>query len=104
MLESFKAAGLDPIVLDENTDFSKLVVASNKHETNTEFLTRIMAHGCPTGALVQGMIMRAVESFAKVVAAEPDPNVFDSMFINGEAWRATGVWLTEQFETRYAKG
>jgi len=62
MLESFKAAGLDPIVIDENTDFSKLVVA-----------------------------------------AEPGPNVFDSMFINGEAWRATGVWLTEQFETRYAK-
>lgn len=69
-----------------------------KHETNTEFITRIMEHGCPTGALVQPFIIEAISVAAHRFSKDP---IMDGGFIDPEAWMETAQWLKSELEKKY---
>lgn len=66
-----------------------------KHETNVEFVTRMMEF-CPTGALSQAFIIEAIGRYAKLVAENPP--IPDTDFLSGEAWKRTGDWINAQMK------
>ena len=35
----------------------------NEHETNEQFIARIMSFGCPTGPLIQAFIIQALRTY-----------------------------------------
>lgn len=70
-----------------------------KHETNTEFVTRIMNFGCPTGALVQPFIIEAISVAAHRFSKDP---IMDGGLIDPEAWMETAQWVKSELERKYA--
>lgn len=68
-------------------------------ETNTEFITRIMEVGCPTGALIQPFVIEALTRYAQQVAESPA--IADTALLSGEAWKETGEWLLSEINKRY---
>lgn len=93
-IDAMDAAGLKPIIVDEDTDLEL-----KRCETNEEFLVRIMNYGCPHGALVQPFVIEALMRYARDVAAAP---AFEgNAFVSGEAWKRVGVWLLGELEAKY---
>lgn len=68
----------------------------NKHETNIEFVTRLMEFS-PVGALSQLFIIAAIDNYSKAVAAAPP---IEHVLINGEAWKRTAEWVQQELENR----
>lgn len=103
-IEALQASGLNPIVIDENTDFDTLLdqlpqPPRTKCESNDEFLARVMNWGCPTGALIQPFIIEALIRYSKEVAASEKE--WDNGLIDHASWKATGVWLLGELEKKY---
>lgn len=96
LIENLEASGLKPIVIDEDFDFATLSV---KRESNTEFLTRIMNVGCPTGSLIQAFVIEALTRYSKDVL-ESD-NEWDNGLINSVTWSATAEWLKAELDKKY---
>jgi len=72
----------------------------SKHETNEQFVKRIMNH-CPTGALSQAFIITAIEWYAReVIAAGLEDQ--GASFINPEAWTATAEYVLGELDRQYA--
>jgi hypothetical protein len=94
--EALEASGHKPIYIDEDTDIEQAVLG--RHETNTEFITRIMEFGCPTGALIQPFVIEALRSYAERYAVNPIP---ENNFINPEAWMETAQWALAELEKKY---
>lgn len=68
-----------------------------RHETNTEFVTRIMASGCPTGALIEPFIITALQKYSEqCIAAGPEQ--FHSALLHGPAWVATAKFVLKETE------
>lgn len=103
-IEALQAAGLEPIIIDDADDLGRqLDSLLRKRETNTEFLSRIMTFGCPTGPLVQPFIMYAVEYYAQAVS-RVDVAELDNGLFSGEDWKATGAWLESELAKHYGRG
>ena len=98
VVNMLKAAGLDPIVIDESFDFTTLR-RRVKHETNEEFLVRVLNYGCPTGPLIQAFIMEAVTRYAHETAASDE--TWDNGLINSATWKSTAVWLKAELDKKY---
>ena len=72
----------------------------SKHETNEQFVKRLMNH-CPTGALSQAFIITAIVWYAReVIAAGLEGE--ENSFINPEAWTATAEYVLGQLDQQYA--
>jgi len=95
-LEMLEASGLRPIYVDEDTDIEQEV--RKRWETNTEFVTRIMQVGCPTGALVQPFIIEAIRRYAAEYAVNPIP---ENGLISPDAWMETAQWSSSELEKKY---
>ena len=70
----------------------------NHNETNTEFVNRIMTVGCPTGSLIQIMVIEALAQYAENYSVNPIPN---SGLVDAEAWMETAQWLKSEMERKY---
>lgn len=70
----------------------------SKIETNTEFITRIMEEGCPTGALIQPFVIEALSKYASACSVTPIP---DGGLVDPEAWMETAQWLKSELEKKY---
>jgi len=99
VIDHFKAAGLEPIVIDENTDFGKL---PRVRETNTEFITRVMEF-CPHGPLGQAFILHALDVYCQLVEAADETEFDNGMFSSG-AWKGVGKWMQGELDARFEKG
>lgn len=100
-IEALSASGLNPVIIDEHTDFEKLNNhMRSKFETNEEFLSRIMNFGCPTGALIQPFVIQALTVFSKMVIAAGEDEC-DTPLVCGEAWVNTAKWLKEELDKKY---
>ncbi len=70
-----------------------------RHETNVEFLTRVMEEGCPTGSLIQALVLEALVQYCDELAEAEVP---DTVFMSGKVWKDTGAWLREQITEHLA--
>lgn len=76
-----------------------------KHETNVEFLTRVMEFS-RSGALMQGFILQAIEQYANAVKNAPivEPKEEEG-FINFAphpvVWRDCAIELLQEIEQHY---
>lgn len=75
-------------------------VLKQKHETNEEFIVRIMNWGCPTGALVQPFIIQALTTYANMVITA-GPKECDSSMLSGKAWVATAEFVKKELDAKY---
>lgn len=98
LIEQLEASGLKPIVIDENTDFEN-IFRPTKHETNEEFIVRVMNFGCPTGGLIQAFIVEALCSYAADVVTSEE--TWDNGLISSVAWKRTGQWLLDELNKKY---
>lgn len=73
-----------------------------KHESNCEFLDRIMNFGCPTGALIQAFVMQAIEQYARNVIAAP-PESMDSPIMSGATWQKTAKFALAEIEKHFER-
>lgn len=96
LLEGLEAAGLNPIVIDENFDFARMPLL---RETNTEFVTRVMTVGCPTGALIQAFVIEALTRYADDVVESTD--VWDNGLISHDTWKKTAAFLKAELDKKY---
>jgi len=71
-----------------------------KHETNDEFVQRVMNFGCPTGALIQAFIIQAMTTYSNMVI-HAGPAACESPLLSGEAWVGTANWLKQQLDSKY---
>lgn len=94
--DHLRAAGLNPVVIDEHFDFESLVPPT---ETNEQFLQRIMTVGCPTGALIQAFVIEGLITYCYEVKASEGE--WDNGLINSAAWRRTGDWLLTELKKKY---
>lgn len=100
-LDALRASGLNPILVDENTDFDEVfkdLIMPKKVETNVQFIERIMTQGCPTGALIQPFIIEALRRYAEAYAETPIP---ENDLLSPEAWTKTAQWLKSELEKKY---
>lgn len=74
---------------------------TKEHETNTEFIERIMSFGCPTGPLIQPFIIEALTNYSRKVVKN-GPEVYDNALVRGEAWHRTAKWLKGELDEKYA--
>lgn len=72
----------------------------NVHETNEQFIARIMSFGCPTGPLIQAFVIQALRNYAEAVSDAPAESL-DSPLLSGESWKATAKWLKSELERKY---
>ena len=101
LIEGLEAAGLKPVVVDENTDISEAIMRRHRVETNEEFVVRIMNFGCPSGELIQAFVIEALTCYALNVAiTEEEPAGWPEL-LSFDAWHATGVWLRAELEKKY---
>lgn len=93
LIKELEASGLNPIVIDEDTDFETMSLPM----TNIDFVTDLMTYN-PAGALCQPFIIEAISRYAKeVMVAEPWP---DDVMISFEAWRACAEHINKKIENR----
>ena len=69
-----------------------------KPETNVEFIERILTFGCPTGVMVQAMVIEALTRYVAHYAVNPIP---ENDFINPDAWMETAQWLKSELDKKY---
>lgn len=94
-VDALRASGLNPIVIDEDTDFDSL--PNFRQMNNVEFVEDLMERN-PAGALVQAFILEAIGRYAKQVCeAEPWP---DDVMVSFEAWQACAKHIVKKFEER----
>ena len=94
-VDALRASGLNPIVIDEDTDFDSL--PNFRQMNNVEFVEDLMERN-PAGALVQAFILEAIGRYAKEVCkAEPWP---DDVMISFEAWQTCAKHIVKKFEER----
>ena len=95
LVDALRASGLNPIVIDEDTDFDSL--PNFRQMNNVEFVEDLMERN-PAGALVQAFILEAIGRYAKEVCkAEPWP---DDVMISFEAWQTCAKHIVKKFEER----
>ena len=94
-IDALRASGLNPVVIDENTDIEEVVNA--KRETNEEFIVRIM-NWCPHGPIIQAFIIDALGRSADHFSQHRIP---DGGFIHPDMWQETAQWLKEELEKKY---
>ena len=70
-----------------------------KHETNEEFIVRMM-NFAKSGPLMQAFIIDSLTKHAER-CADVDASVFDSPMLNGEAWKACAVELKSELDKKY---
>ena len=71
------------------------VTGERRHETNEEFLSRVMTSGCPTGMLVQPFVITALQKYAEqCIAAGPEK--FTRALLHGPAWVATAEFVLKE--------
>lgn len=70
------------------------------HETNEQFIKRIMTHGCPTGSLVRVFVIGALERFSDDVI-KAGPEKCDSAILDGEAWVKTAEFVRAEIKKTY---
>jgi hypothetical protein len=99
-IEALEASGLQPIVVDENTDIGN-EISKALRETNSEFIQRVMNVGCPTGGLVQPFIVEALVSYCINVKDSDGSDWPSNGFISYEAWKNTATWLLAELEAKY---
>lgn len=67
----------------------------DRHETNEEFLARLMPSGGPTGMLIQPFVITALQKYAEqCIAAGPDK--FTSALLHGPAWVETAKFVLKE--------
>lgn len=94
-VDALRASGLNPIVIDEDTDFDSL--PNFRQMNNVEFVEDLMERN-PAGALGQAFILEAIGRYAKEVCkAEPWP---DDVMISFEAWQTCAKHIVKKFEER----
>jgi len=71
------------------------------HETNEEFIQRIMTVGCPTGALVQVFVIDALEKYAMFVTSSQIPTWGADGIIEKQAWIDTAAWVLKEIQQKY---
>jgi hypothetical protein len=99
-IEQLKAAGLDPIVLDEDTDFGEVLGNRlRKYESNTEFVSRVMEFGCPTGALIQAFVIEALTRYADDVLDTDE--YWENGLIDSVVWKRTAEFLKSELDKKY---
>ena len=72
----------------------------HEHETNEQFIARIMRFGCPTGPLIQAFVIQALRTYAEAVSEAPAESL-DSPLLCGESWKATAIWLKTELNRKY---
>lgn len=93
LIKALEASGLNPIVIDEDTDFETMSLPM----TNIDFVTDLMTYN-PAGGLCQAFIIEAISRYAKeVMNSEPWP---DDVMISFEAWRACAEHINKKIENR----
>ncbi|MBK1683439.1 hypothetical protein [Rhodoferax fermentans] len=105
-IEALRASGLNPIVIDEDTDLDSALgellgetATPPRPETNEEFIARVMNFGCPTGALIQSFIIEALMQYSQKVS-ESDA-VWDNGLLNSATCKRTAVWLLAEINAKY---
>ena len=94
-VDALRASGLNPIVIDEDTDFDSL--PNFRQMNNVEFVEDLMERN-PAGALVQAFILEAIGRYAKEICeAEPWP---DDIMVSFEAWQTCAKHIVKKFEER----
>lgn len=93
LIKELEASGLNPIVIDEDTDFETMSLPM----TNIDFVTDLMTYN-PAGALCQPFIIEAISRYAKeVMNSEPWP---DDVMISFESWKACATHINKKIENR----
>lgn len=93
LINALEASGMNPIIIDEDTDFETLSLPM----TNIDFVTDLMTYN-PAGCLAQVFIIEAIDRYAKeVMSAEPWP---DDVIISFEAWKACATHIHKKIEAR----
>lgn len=96
-VDALRASGLNPIVIDEDTDFDEVFKPLTMPITNVDFVTDLMSYS-PVGALAQAFILEAIGRYAKEVCeAEPWP---DDVMLSFEAWQRCAKHIVKKFEER----
>lgn len=72
-----------------------------RRESNDEFVRRIMSFGCPTGALIQVMVMQSLDEFSKAVLASTEP--WNNQVISEEAWKETARFIQRELGTFFGR-
>lgn len=70
-----------------------------RHETNEEFVVRIM-NFCPYGALGQVMVIEALRKYAELASVERLPEM---NLINVDAWQNCAIWLKNELAAKYGE-
>lgn len=74
--------------------------SGNEHETNEQFIARIMNFGCPTGPLIQAFVIQSLRKYAEAVSDAPAESLSSPM-LSGESWKATAIWLKTELDRKY---
>lgn len=53
--------------------------SGNEHETNEQFIARIMNFGCPTGPLIQAFVIQSLRKYAEAVSDAPAESLSSPM-------------------------
>lgn len=96
LIEGLEAAGLRPIVIDEDFDFARMPLL---RETNVEFVRRVMEVGCPTGAMIQPFVIEALTRYADEVLASGE--AWNNGLIDHTVWRETAAFLKAELDKKY---
>lgn len=78
---------------------------SGRNQSNTQFVTELMEYA-RTGAMVQCVVMTALEHYTAEVLANEKQIIADMRhsMISGEAWVAACREVAEALKARYAGG
>lgn len=96
LINGLQAAGLNPIVIDEDTDFEQL--ARPRFKTNVEFVADLM-NFARSGPLMQAFIIEAMARYAAECLEHP-ADTFDSPLLSGKAWLACAAELDAAIKAR----
>ncbi len=110
LIAGLEAAGLNPIVVDENTDIETAINNASRRaherekdrtlrETNIEFVKRVMEFGCPTGMMIQAFVVEALTQYSKEVLASTEE--WDNGLIDHTVWRKTAQFLKTELDKKY---
>ena len=94
-VDALRASGLNPIVIDEDTDFDSLPIF--RPMTNIEFVEDLMEYN-PAGALAQAFILEAIGRYAKEICKAEAWS--DDILLSFEAWQTCAKHIVKKFEER----
>ena len=68
--------------------------------TNTGFVVDLMENHCPTGAMVQMLVIEGLGRYSELVLSETT-EIKNTAFVSAKAWRRTAEHVKAKIDARY---